>query len=89
MRELSPVVSSVIQPIEFISTNNSECIILEFGGISLRDVLQQNGAFKNNISEFIDIAIQITDSLRILLHLNTLSNPNQDKFTIITSFIAT
>jgi hypothetical protein len=64
LKELSAVVSSVMKPIDFIVSTNVECIILEdFGGLSLRNILRNTGCFKNNIEEFLDIAIKITDTL--------------------------
>lgn len=67
LKELSTVILTVIKPLEFIASSNLECIVLEdFGGVSFRNVVQSSGPFYKRIAEFIEIAIQITDTLRTL-----------------------
>ena len=78
LTELSVTIPGVVRPLEYMPTSSSECIILEdFGGISFRQFLQQSGPFKQNVSAFLDIAIQITDTLRTtLINKNSLNRAN-------------
>jgi hypothetical protein len=56
--------SSVEGVIKAVGYKANEFIILEdFGGTSLRKLLLQNGPWKNNICEFIELAIKTTEIL--------------------------
>ena len=64
LQELYPTIPGIVRAIEFRTTSTTEALILEdFGGVSFRLLLGTQGPLYNKLDDFLEMAVQITDTL--------------------------